>query len=246
MLLNIYPMKKIVLFVCLLSLASIAIGQENPPPSSFTTELLPNNPDVANLGKFGDIPINQYNGTANITVPIYNLNFDGLSIPISANYNTSGIPVAQEASWIGLGWSLNEGYSITREIQGFDDLNSQDGGNINKGWIYTDKYLDFYSEYSYQNIPYVIHPDMFEDLAQLYSLNIPPDTEPDLFTVNLPNSSVSFYLPKIKNNETELIGHVLNEKNYKVLYNIQDKTFLIIDPMAVSYTHLTLPTTPYV
>ena len=173
MLLNIYPMKKIVL-VYLLLICGFASSQEDFT-SSYSTQLIPNNPDVANLGKFGDIPINQYNGTANITVPIYNLNFDGLSIPISANYNTSGIPVAQEASWIGLGWSLNEGYSITREIQGFDDLNSQDGGNINKGWIYTDKYLDFYSEYSYQNIPYVIHPDMFEDLAQLYSLNIPPD-----------------------------------------------------------------------
>ena len=155
-----YPMKKIVLFVCLLSLASIATGQENPPPSSFTTELLPNNPDVANLGKFGDIPINQYNGTANITVPIYNLNFDGLSIPISANYNTSGVPVAQEASWIGLGWSLNEGYSITREIQGFEDLNSG-VTNSNKGWIYTPKYLDVYPLilYGYRILP--------ENLVQL-------------------------------------------------------------------------------
>ncbi len=108
-------MKKILFVICLMGCYPLLVGQENTP-STFTTELLPNNPDVANLEKFGDIPVNQYNGTANITVPIYQLDFEGLSIPIAAKYNTSGVQVAQEASWVGLGWSLQEGYSITREI----------------------------------------------------------------------------------------------------------------------------------
>jgi hypothetical protein len=224
-------MKKILLFVCLFCLVRIAIGQEStPPPSSFTTELLPNNPDVANLGKFGDIPINQYNGTANITVPIYNLNFDGLSIPISANYNTSGIRVAQEASWIGLGWSLNEGYSITREIQGFEDLNSG-VTNSNKGWIYTPKYfyLHLYPIYDTRILP--------ENLVQLTSAfsGIPHDTEPDLFTVNLPNSSVSFYLPKIQGDETILTADIVNQKNYKVTYNINTQNFEVTDSSGFHY-----------
>lgn len=226
-------MKKNVLTLLMVSLSLAIFSQEPDLPSSYSTQLLPNNPDAASLEKFGNVPVNTYNGTANVSVPIYNLNFEGLSIPITARYNTSGVRVTQEASLIGLGWNLNEGYTITREIQGFDDLNSQLNGIKNQGWIYTDTYL----EYNFQ--PYnriLIHPDKFQYLAFKYAENRPPDTEPDLFTINLPNGSVSFYLPKIQEGDTELIGKVINEKNYKVFYNIADKTFRVIDLLGFEYT----------
>lgn len=226
-------MKKMVVMLSLLISVHVFPQENIAPPSTHSTELLSNNPDIADLGKFGSIPVNQYNGTANISVPIYKLDFERLSIPITAHYNTSGVRVAQEASWVGLGWSLNEGYAITREINGFEDLNSG-VENSNKGWIYTNQYLEFSTSESYQNSPYVIAPENLVQLSNVFSSR-PHDTEPDLFTVSLPNSSVSFYLPKIEGNETILTANVVNQKNYKVIYDIATQNFEVTDSSGFQY-----------
>lgn len=227
-------MKKLLFFVFTV-LVSIALNSQETDPSSFLTQLIPNNPDVASLGKFGDIPVNQYNGTANISVPIHTINFEGLNIPISINYNTSGVRVDQEASLVGLGWNLNAGYNITREIQGFDDLSSSETANNSIGWIYNDIKIELNTSYTYDNKPFVILPEKFADLAQSYNNRYPCDVEPDLFYIQLPNALIKFYLPKIQNNETELIADVINEKNYKVVYKISEKTFEVYDNSGFKY-----------
>ena len=205
-------------------------------PSSYEVQKIPENPDVASLGKFGDIPVNTYNGTANITVPIHQINIDGLSLPISLQYNTSGVRVNQDASWVGLGWNLGMGMTITREVNGYEDIRNlenptDDAESI--GWIYSE---NFYfprperGEYT---------PEITQDeLNQILSAHIgnnPIDTEPDLFTVNLPSGSVKFYLPKITGAETHLTATPLNAKNFKIVYDIAAKIFEVTDPNGFLY-----------
>ncbi|RZK43387.1 MAG: hypothetical protein EOO90_03770 [Pedobacter sp.] len=43
-------------------------------------------PEAAMQAPFGDIPIGHYTGTANISVPLYNLSKAGLDIPIVLRY----------------------------------------------------------------------------------------------------------------------------------------------------------------
>ncbi|MEL7422095.1 MAG: hypothetical protein AAFN81_03840, partial [Bacteroidota bacterium] len=93
-------------------------------------------PEAAAFGKFGDIPVGEFTGSAQINVPIYNLAHRGFSLPISLNYHSNGIRVSEEAGWVGLGWSLNTGGMITRAVRGFDDFGTQRwtadcGGNPN-------------------------------------------------------------------------------------------------------------------
>ncbi|HEU5291048.1 MAG TPA: hypothetical protein VFU05_10420 [Cyclobacteriaceae bacterium] len=57
-----------------------------PFSSTYEVQKIPANPDVAQLGKFGDVPVNKYNGTANISVPIHEIDLDGLEIPIARKY----------------------------------------------------------------------------------------------------------------------------------------------------------------
>lgn len=65
--------------------------------------------------------VDQFTGTANVTIPIYDYQIDGLNLGISANYNTKGLRVDQIAGEIGLGWNLDAGGSITRSVHGIED-----------------------------------------------------------------------------------------------------------------------------
>ncbi|MDX2250233.1 MAG: RHS repeat domain-containing protein [Bacteroidia bacterium] len=85
-------------------------------------DVIPPSPTAASLGEYGDIPVSQYTGIPNISIPLYALQSRDISLPISLNYHAGGIKVEEEASWVGLGWSLNAGGVITRSVRGLDDL----------------------------------------------------------------------------------------------------------------------------
>ncbi len=99
----------------------IAQGDDNfyvppeAPAPSFAS------PEVAGLGKYVDFPVSLYTGVPDISIPIYEINYNGLKVPISLSYHSSGITVEQIASWVGLGWSLNAGGVITRSVKGIAD-----------------------------------------------------------------------------------------------------------------------------
>lgn len=66
-------------------------------------------------------------GSQNITIPITHIQENGIDIPISLSYNSKGNKVSTIASWVGLGWSLNTGGCITRQVRRIpDDYNCQD------------------------------------------------------------------------------------------------------------------------
>jgi len=95
------------------------IGYAQPPT---LVNLTPPSPNVQAMQKYGDIPVSAYTGIPDISIPIYTAKFRDLSIPISLSYHASGIKVAEEASQVGLGWVLNAGGSISRNIIGVDDF----------------------------------------------------------------------------------------------------------------------------
>lgn len=79
-------------------------------------------PEAAALGKYGEIPVSTYTGVPDITIPLYTIQDGELTVPISLSYHAGGNKVEEEASWVGLGFSLNSGGVITRAIRGYDDL----------------------------------------------------------------------------------------------------------------------------
>jgi len=85
--------------------------------------ILPSTPDIMEFQKFGDVPVGQYTGIPNINIPIYEITTrSGLSVPISLSYHAGGIKVDEKASRTGLGWSLNAGGAISKQIKGVPDF----------------------------------------------------------------------------------------------------------------------------
>jgi hypothetical protein len=151
-----------------------ANAQETETDKNGTENLynvIPPSPTAASLGKYGDIPVGFHTGIPQINIPLWEVSQGSLRLPISMSYHASGIKVAEQASWVGLGWSLSAGGVITRTVRGIPD-DSQNGG--------------FY--YTPVKIPAIINDE--EYLKSI--IEGLTDSEPDLFFFNFAGYSGKF------------------------------------------------------
>ncbi|WP_344779095.1 RHS repeat domain-containing protein [Aquimarina mytili] len=150
--------------------------------------LFPASPEASTLGKYGDIPVNLSIGTINHSIPIYTIKENGFELPISLSYTYTGLLVDEIPGITGLGWSLNAGGIITRQLRGRPDEepNGYIGTNqMGKKWV----------------IPYVnnqlssIDQNTFKENAASGIW----DTQPDKFMISVGNVQASFYFDENKN-----------------------------------------------
>ncbi|HMM05035.1 MULTISPECIES: hypothetical protein [unclassified Dysgonomonas] len=199
-------------------------------------------PNISSLGNFGNFPIGHYSGTTNLSIPFYEIDLDGLKIPIELRYNSSGIKIEQESSWVGLGWSLQIGGTISKEVRGWNDF----GGNIidyNKypdyffgknpdpdpGYYFNDSY-DFPPRNSNDEIVRTYASNNSNEVAILNKLsNI--DTQPDMFHFNFCSYSGTMYFDrKTKMGNLYAKPIVKNPKDYlDISYDIKNSKWTITD-----------------
>lgn len=118
-------MKNIRLLILIL-ICGIGYSQEVP------TEL-PNiigpSPSVASLMKFEEVPVNNYTGIPDISIPLYSVESlsKDVSLNLSLNYHPSSIAVDEVAGYTGLGWNLFAGGTISRTVRGLpDEINKEE------------------------------------------------------------------------------------------------------------------------
>lgn len=112
-------MKKVLLCILLIFHVVVFFSQEKNGIEQFIPS---QTPDVAAFSKINFLPISAYTGKPNISIPLYKIKLGSLSIPISISYNYGGIKVDEVASSVGLGWNLNAGGAIVRQVNGLHDL----------------------------------------------------------------------------------------------------------------------------
>lgn len=78
-------------------------------------------PEASAFKKYGEESVNEYTGTADVSVPLYTIKSKDIEIPLVLRYDASGIKVEQEASWVGLGWNLMVGGCINYVCAGGHD-----------------------------------------------------------------------------------------------------------------------------
>ncbi|MCL4213239.1 MAG: hypothetical protein KJZ74_04935 [Gemmatimonadales bacterium] len=81
-------------------------------------------PSAAALGKFGDVPVSLATGAPEISIPIFTLRGRTIEVPITLRYHASGLRVEEIGGWVGMGWALEAGGSITRTVRGLADEKS--------------------------------------------------------------------------------------------------------------------------
>src|SRR5262245_40303503 len=105
---HLHVYKKRFLFIALLScfFSAISFGQNSDVNLN---QFVPPSPTAEAIAKFGEIPVSPYTGIANISIPLYEVKNKELTVPITLAYHSGGVKVEEEASWVGLGWSLLSG-----------------------------------------------------------------------------------------------------------------------------------------
>lgn len=100
-------------------------AQSEDKPSKYFPNVIPPVPNSASLGQYGLVPLNQFTGNQNISIPLAEIKSGTLTLPVSASYSSDGVKVDQYESNIGMGWSLNAGGVITRQV--FDVQDNTNG-----------------------------------------------------------------------------------------------------------------------
>lgn len=116
-------------------------------------------PEVASLMKFVETPVSYFNGIPKISIPLYEIKEKGMSVPITLSYHSNGLKVTEEASWVGLGWSLQSGGMIAQIPMGAHDGGSHACNHFELGTVLP-------NPTGYENLG-----NINTDATELYKLN---------------------------------------------------------------------------
>lgn len=79
-------------------------------------------PDVSAIIKYGDDwDMDLFTGAAGFSIPVYSYQDEQFTIPVSFSYASTGYKPNIQTGVLGLGWFLNAGGAITREVRGIID-----------------------------------------------------------------------------------------------------------------------------
>ncbi len=97
-----------------------------------------NNPalsaEASSAIRFKDIPVNLATGAMYLPIPLYTLSEGMLSVPVSIDFNGSGMKNQEVASWCGAEWNLTAGGMITRMVRGLPDEGAKYNGTDRRGY----------------------------------------------------------------------------------------------------------------
>ena len=150
-------------------------------------------PNTYAFGRYGDVPVDYSTGKTNVTIPLTAIQSGSLSVNVSLNYYGGGIKVDQDATTVGLGWSLFAGGVITRQVRGIPD------GFNNKGEFMSRPTIRMEQKDGESNADFIkeVLPSI-EYVADVYASpsTSMEDPAPDLFYYNFCGHTGSFYLDK--------------------------------------------------
>lgn len=79
-------------------------------------------PEMASMIRNIVYPVNYSTGLVNISIPLFEIKFADINIPITLNYHASGVKLGAASGWVGQNWSLQCEPMISRTIRGRDDF----------------------------------------------------------------------------------------------------------------------------
>ncbi|MFC4816554.1 hypothetical protein [Flavobacterium sp. GCM10023249] len=250
----------------LLGMLSICGSSSFFAQTSLQNSVIPNSPSTSKLEKILNTEINEFNGTIDLKIPIYDVVYDGVKIPIYLQYDSSGVKVEEIANPTGQSWSLVAGGMISR-----NQIGTPDDMKYNVGYIPTiiTTYNPLYGampgqpQYietvcmaakTYTDVGWIYSKPKIETVLNWHENggtlsselrlfnegmgNGTNDFAPDYFNIFLPNKKgESFFLSGIN----QKVSFIENNTTTKVNWLIEDtyngiKNFLVTDGNGIRYS----------
>ncbi|GGF30331.1 hypothetical protein [Flavobacterium limi] len=182
------------------------LSQEIANPYTSTENTI-KSPQVHLLKEFANHPVDLSSGLVDVSIPLYEINFGDIKIPLNLKFHASGLKAdITENGILGLKWVTNIGGFISREVRGYPDEKNDHKQGINN-LAYTPDWITLFGGTN-DNRPFSGNNVIFtnQDLSQFSMPGIYgkyEDTEYDIFTFLLPNGkSGKFILKDINGNKT--------------------------------------------
>lgn len=239
-------------YISLLLLFSFIGSAKSQENKTYLEESKPLSPGAYQFLKYTALPVSEYTGIPEVSVPVYEIKEDGVIVPITLNYHASGITVNEEATSVGLGWNLQFG-SVVQIVNDQSDLNPQKtkqlpdyiGSSIPSelplrypwpfilpGGPTSFPVGPISADYRFPiatNNYFPINGDYNTFRYDLFN-NFDYDSEPDIFKANFLGYSINFI--KDFKNGGKIV--VLNKAGYKVEY-LTDDSWCITVPSGEQY-----------
>lgn len=176
-----FNIKKLFFLLVIVFTTGLVSKGQNPDAAQFPSKVSPPSPEAARFIQYGQYQVGNA-GRPEISIPIFNIESSGLTLPISLNYEGTGCIPDDLPSWVGSGWLLNTGGVITRVVMGLPDESGF-------GFLNTPQYTiaqlstgdDTYKDYMYKS-----------------AINM-ADTEPDMYYYSFNGHSGQFTYDQSKN-----------------------------------------------
>lgn len=201
-------MRKIFLLLCFWAIIDQYAIAQNSRPFSIPS------PNTTDLGRYGDIPVSPYTGQPNISIPLYDFTIRGVRLPVTLNYQATGVMMNSLPGWTGHNWVLSAGGCITRLANGrHDEYIYPETMDMS----YYDRRKNYFHTYS------TLQPSLFtstdpndykwltDSIRYEYT-----DLEADIFSFNFMGISGKFFL----GNDGE--WKVYSDANIEVIFDIED------------------------
>lgn len=169
-------------------LSSMIFGQEI---STQLPVLSPQSPTTSELGKYGEVQVNESTGIISPSIPLFDYYAGKMNLPISLSYSGNGVRVNQDPTWTGVNWSLNPGGVITRVVKDYPDELAQTNS---KNYYTTSELNALPGAWQMAGGQYASSTVWYNTLYGISSTGV--DSEVDIFTYNFLGYSGSFYFDK--------------------------------------------------
>ncbi|MCF3109590.1 RHS repeat protein [Niabella sp. CC-SYL272] len=190
-------------------------------------------PNTATLNTYGDVPVDLFTGTADISVPLLNVSNNGIQLPVTLSYQSGGIKVNDQPGWAGMGWNVVAGGSISRKVNQYPDeyfnrnFDLVSSGKADWGYYFVGKALNRSNWNTTTFMKAKLNGTPADSLT---------DLEPDEFTFNFGPYSGSFFRSEkgdwqvrskqnLKLEITDELDYTGNYKLYRLFSVTDDSTF---------------------
>lgn len=139
-----------------------------------------------------NVSVDPLTGSAQVSIPIWQLSEGDISVPIGIHYAGGGVRVEQGEGSAGMSWDLAVGGAVYRDMRGLPDDCRETIAPYRKGWLYNNNASGTGSFSPSADDNLLTCEDEEDDFAFFDGLGFMQDTEPDVFNFYAPGLSGQF------------------------------------------------------